>query len=400
MSSNNGVISVPIDISDSYIAMVVRPKGDWDVGEPIYQLGAINKWSFYKPVISDKHSELTSLEDFYNTNNGFSIQSYNHPVSAIRSMTDGLDNWSYERPKNDIDWARLTDWNGYNHFAANWFNLSMNKSSASSGTQITIKLNRSDFLLTEFLQFSAMSAYKNAISSQPSNKILSWGLIFWKNGANDAVYYKYGDNVNVPTDTENDFEFTVPSTVLDPGTYYVMPTVTSYTNLSNNTFTKISKDDISYLWWAFPSDSNSTRTFTVNTVNVLNGIQIEVIPYDNNYVSGGTYFAYGIGLTLINTNSVATGNLNVRMEIVNYDGGTIVPSDYGTTLINTTANIPASTGGSYGYFDTDVDFEKTEAGYLRWDFWNSTDVPQVMVTISNSTGEKQLTFDALTGALM
>ena len=66
-------------------------------------------------------------------------------------MTNGAtDNWTYSRPVNGTDWARLADWEvdgvRYNHTATNWFNLSMNKNSGTSGTSVWMNMNNKFFL--------------------------------------------------------------------------------------------------------------------------------------------------------------------------------------------------------------------------------------------------------------
>lgn len=375
-----------VNIGDPYNWLGVSPTGDWDVGEPIYSKGNINKWSFVKPVIHSSSGELAT-SDLYSVNDGFTIKTYNHPVAAIQSMVNGAtDNWLYKRPVNGVDWARLSDWEidgvYYNHSIANWFNLTMSKTSGASGTSVTVNMSNRLFLSSAsggyaFKNFAAMNSYKSNYA---------WGLIFWKSGATDAYFMKMGDNVNVPTDSEHDFAFTIPSS-LPTGNYYVMPTVTTYKQPANGSFTNINKDLTSYVWFAFPSDSNASRTFTVGSA-ALN-VAISINPWSENYDSNYTYYMRGIDIYVDNNGSTATGNVNIRAEIVNYDGGSISPSNYSAEILFDTANIAA--GGSY---ETSLDFDpKGEGQYLRFSYGNTSDIPQLMVSV----GVEQRIFNLLTG---
>ena len=71
-----------VNISEPYSMLGVSPSGDWDVGEPIYTKGSINKWSFVKPVKHTSSGALSS-SDLLSVNDGFTIKTYNHPVTAI-----------------------------------------------------------------------------------------------------------------------------------------------------------------------------------------------------------------------------------------------------------------------------------------------------------------------------
>ena len=380
-----------VNISEPYSMLGVSPSGDWDVGEPIYTKGSINKWSFVKPVKHTSSGALAS-SDLLNVNDGFTIKTYNHPVTAIQSMTNGAtDNWVYSRPVSGTDWARLADWEvdgvRYNHTATNWFNLSMNKNSGTSGTSVWMNMNNKFFLgnasgSNGFKDFAVMQSYKNNYA---------WGLIFWKSGSTNAYFMKMGDNANVPTDTEHDFAFTIPATsTLPTGTYYVMPTVTNYKSPNNGTFTNISKDTTSYVWFAFPSDSNANRMFTVGS-GALN-LTIYIEPWEENYDSNHTYYMRGIDIYVDNNGSSATGNINITAEIINYDQGSISPSNYSATILNDTANI-----GANGTYYSTLDFDpKGDGQYLRFSYGNTSDLPQLQVT----AGTVQRTFNLLTGDLM
>lgn len=372
-----------INIEDPYSMISITPNNDWDIVEPVAVKGSINKWSFIKPVIADDHTELINPDGFYAVNDGFTIKGYSTPMAAIQSAINGAtDNWKYTRPVDGVNWGRITDWIGYNHSdKQSWFNLTISPTSGRSGTAVTVKLHNRGFITGTFINFACMSSYKNAITSQPSNNVLSYGLIFQKkNSTNTAIFYKYCSNTglgNISSDT--DFAFTVPSSVLTSGDYYVMPTITTYTNMNDNTFVDWSKDNDSYTWWAFPFDTTSKPVFTVGsaTIDVLGGIDATV--YFDGYMQGSTYYLYSVYVILSSSLSSAY-NIGVQLDIVDYEGGTIQPPGTSSELISTTAYIPAGQD-----WEDSVNFDKNEYGYISFQYMDS---PRLRLILSYGGNEK------------
>lgn len=97
------------------------------LGESSYSLQGlctsnnINKWSFYKPINSNKIDTLSN-NDFYDVNDGFILSIYSSPQQMVYALQNANNTnlWAYD--DRDAPY-RLLDFEGYNHYAESMFNL-------------------------------------------------------------------------------------------------------------------------------------------------------------------------------------------------------------------------------------------------------------------------------------
>lgn len=383
MSVANGIVSAPIAHTDPYTVLGIVPttSGAYDVAEP--QLStAINKWSFAKPVEGGNYPALSNPEGFYSLNDGFSFATYTHPAAAIQSMITGdTENWKYTE-RSTTSWRRQTDWEGYNHNSECWFNLTFSKTSMGVGDTVTVRTNRRGFVTSGFLNFAVMSAYKGSTSA-----VLAYGLIFQKKGTSSpdtAIFYKYATNISIgDKNDEADFEFTVPSTVLKAGEYYVMPAVTTYTNLTDGSFTEMRGDTEYGTWWAFPAESLQTITIAAVSTSVLDKVGISCYARGG-LLSGTTYYFEDISVELSNSTGGTLSGVQVMVKIIDYMGGTIQPSGTSAILLDSSINV-----GTSGATAT-ASFAKNDLGYISVEYVSD---PIVEIVVEYGDDSKSMTIN-------
>lgn len=132
MSYSNGKITAPISASDPYNCMGVgKTSTGYDVGYICSNNhNKINKWSLYKPIISNKVGTLTDT-DYYNANFGYNIQSYNN----YNDMKSNLNSsWTYLPPTGGTNSPyRLGDFKGYDHYSTAPFLMELNSTTYLNG---------------------------------------------------------------------------------------------------------------------------------------------------------------------------------------------------------------------------------------------------------------------------
>ena len=377
MAVNGGVISSPVNIGDPYTALGVSPSGDYNVGEPIFTKGDIRKWSFYKPVIADKVGVMAMPDDFYAVSDGFSFVTYSNPASAIQaamSQTDG--NWSYNRPQNNSHWARLADWDGYNHNdTKSWFDLSFTK----TGDTIGVRTDRRGSVVWEFPQkFKVTESWHGA-----KNEVYSVGLIFQKKGTSavgTATFYRFGTNLSVSDGEEYDMTFSASEAQsnLDSGTYYVIPCITTY--MTGSKWQTLRSDSSYGVWYAFPpTNYSSMATYTVGSsmTSTLDNVTVDF--YGGYEVGGTTYRFEYISLTLNNSGAALNGvNVSARFKDYQY-----ITAGNSEQFISQSINIPQQ-----GSVDIEVNFDKSEYGYIDVEF-----IERAHIEVTLMYGTEFKTFD-------
>lgn len=316
MVSGNTITS-PIDTVDPYTLLGLTPSADYSVGEAITK-GSINQWSFYKPIVASKTPTLNKPDDFYTYNDGFTISTYNYPSQVIQAcINSDYSSWVYTKP-TDGNQLRLTDWNGYDKGATNWFTLTGSKSSAGAGETVTFSMARSSFP-TEFLNFAAMSAYKGS-----TQNVLSHGLVFQKSGASTsstALFYKYCSNLSGGDyDDTVGYSLTIPATTtLSTGTWKVVPTITTYTNMNDGTWLSIKEEGEYGTWWCFPATPFTLTIKTTTSVEDQIKSDITVYVYIDGYYVSGTSFEISMITVDIENSGTSAYSGTVSGNMVNCD---------------------------------------------------------------------------------
>lgn len=139
----NGIIKKPVSVSDPYRAMGLSPRGMWDTGYACYDSGrgtdsgTVNKWSLHKPLKGTSPQDINTSEaawlayckacDFGmllprndTANLGFTarwLKPLALRVTATPDTSHTVKNYLYQPPVKGVDFARLTDFEGYRHGA-------------------------------------------------------------------------------------------------------------------------------------------------------------------------------------------------------------------------------------------------------------------------------------------
>ena len=118
----------------------------------------INKWSFRKPVNSDKLTKLTDFE-LYNINDGFELYTFNTPQAMLYELQhENVSRiWEYTERTEPY---RLGDFEGYNHNAARLCDLTIENNN-SGGAGASIKFRCSDILdiINNWKYFEGVRSY-------------------------------------------------------------------------------------------------------------------------------------------------------------------------------------------------------------------------------------------------
>ena len=246
------------------------------LGETSHNIGQlcsssnINKWSFYKPVSSVKVA-LEDDDDYYECNDGFNISTYSSALNLISGVVNNTA-WTYQ-PRTVY---RLGDFRNYNHNATEWFQFDAITYSAYNGSVIQFTL--SDDLGWLFNNFGVFS---QLVASHQSG-YLDIGFILttsWTNNVNSCYYYKFCDYLDYDEHQSIAFNSNLPD-----GTYYVIPVLTTYTNVTAGTFTYINQNSNIYgNWYALPSQP------VVITKTASSGEDSEVCNQIDVYTDNGSY---------------------------------------------------------------------------------------------------------------
>lgn len=118
MSVQNGKIVAPVGLAEVYGVLGLAPEGMYDVAVACSN-EAINAVSKNKPMRVDTPIELTEQQK-KQANYGIDI-----PYTAVATNPDNsltfadptvLGDWNYLSVRRSVDWSRLTDFIGYDHF--------------------------------------------------------------------------------------------------------------------------------------------------------------------------------------------------------------------------------------------------------------------------------------------
>lgn len=125
MANNNGIISAPIGLaSDIYAVLGLAAKnGCYDLAYACNNIhGKINRWAKFKPTrVGDTPQTPTDWWKGLDGMCGLDVPIYytqgNLDSGFIHDVISGDAAWGYLAPREQADWSRLTDFEGYNHNA-------------------------------------------------------------------------------------------------------------------------------------------------------------------------------------------------------------------------------------------------------------------------------------------
>lgn len=110
MSVNNGKVTAPVSLYD---VMTALGESKEDLGT-LCTSDKINRWAKFKPYRINQPGDITDTQRKY-INFGLIMPTiYNSKAELIAGLRSNGGSWGYDRPA-DVDWQRLTDFDGYNH---------------------------------------------------------------------------------------------------------------------------------------------------------------------------------------------------------------------------------------------------------------------------------------------
>lgn len=125
MSYKNNIINADgngnVPVSDIQKALCTTA----DKASKLCMHDSIEWWSYYKPIRAQKFGTIPKQareEMFYKANDGFIIPVFDSPKYAVEALENGNADWVYEKPRGGrAEPFRLSDFDGYNSAATNWF---------------------------------------------------------------------------------------------------------------------------------------------------------------------------------------------------------------------------------------------------------------------------------------
>lgn len=165
MAISDGKITAPVKATDPYGAFAVFPLNGYDVGTACYNKpGRTNQWSKIKPVRysrSNTDGDPNWFKGDMGDNYGFSLIGGLSIVHSLPSFgtQDGLAYFRYNPPSNG-EWARLTDWDGYNHKAKPPIQMIITQLTGSNGLsryRLTYSQDEADILFSDFFKYNPAS---------------------------------------------------------------------------------------------------------------------------------------------------------------------------------------------------------------------------------------------------
>lgn len=258
----------------------------------------INKWSFRKPVNSDKLTKLTDSE-LYNINDGFRLYTFNTPQAMLYELQhENVSRiWEYT---DRTEPYRLGDFEGYNHNAARLCDLTIeNNNSGGAGT--SIKFQCSDILdiINHWKYFEGVRSYVDFVFL-----IYKYGTEYNAGGSQGVYVYKIKSIVDY--DEDGKFNLVIPE-ILQQTQYEIRLCCSTATSGLDDKECILVNDSstLSGVWYALPPH---TKNFiSVNgsgsgggaaSTDYFNYVDISFprasYNYDNNVISNLSFTNYVI----------------------------------------------------------------------------------------------------------
>lgn len=207
MPTTNGIITAPVTVSDVAHTLGVNST---DVGYLCYNThGKINKWSAKKPLALI--GSPLPLDDSVFKKNDFGLDVDDAQMTSI-NLNDLFVNkeWQYIAPAEG-DWARLTDFEGYNHNAVCPVSCQIECYNTQQGGNITVyfagDMDGADMVISDFQRF----AHANCV----------WGFAYRVKGSKNAFYVGWDENQGGSPQNPVTSIASLSATVAD-GTYEVI----------------------------------------------------------------------------------------------------------------------------------------------------------------------------------
>lgn len=250
MPVNNQVITPPVSLRDVNIAI---GRSHTDVGQACSDVGFLNKWSKYKPVIL---SEIfTSSEFDYNNNRwlssatwwkgqkktgarrpqytcGLTINAYDNDRASFKSAVDnGNVGWEYEIPTGGISAPyRLTDFAGYDNRAQGTLVGYSCPSKVSPNQKFSITI------IANAVSGSSLGL-NDIFENSASNKVWYFGVICYQGTTklgeitSKVPIGQDAELVDGVTHSWGEIKLTAPAST---GTYTLYPCIMYASNYANN----------------------------------------------------------------------------------------------------------------------------------------------------------------------
>jgi len=201
----------------------------------------INKWSYYKPINSDKVAQLTE-SDIADVNDGFNLYTFNTPQEMMTDLQNTSNLWDYVEREAPY---RLSDFINYNHNGNLLTALWIGSSSAEVGNILRFSVDDGNIQnIVNTWQYYAdnLSDYDFVLLIYP------YGTVY--QSLQPIYIYKIVNKLNY--DGSGQFSFTIPS-ALTTGNYTASLCVTDATlSLSEGACVYDREGEYIGTWCAFP----------------------------------------------------------------------------------------------------------------------------------------------------
>lgn len=216
----------------------------------------VNKWSFKKPVNDSSMTEL-DVHDFYDLNDGFNLYTY----SSMATMLYELQHeniytiWRYDTRTAPY---RLTDFDGYQHYATPLCNLTWETDNGATPGS-TLRL-----YCTDFEEMVAHWAYFEGVRSWVDIVLLFYPSGTQFNQGGTTGFYVYKVKSMVDYDGGGNVNFTVPSS-LSAGQYEIRMCLSTATSSMSDGQTHYWNQSNTLVGTTYALPHHTQQIFTVNS---------------------------------------------------------------------------------------------------------------------------------------
>lgn len=242
MSNSNGIISAPVSQADLKAVLGISTNSL----AAACQSGNINEKAACKPSYISSYKPLT-MEQRKESNYSTYIQQYRNPILLARDVVKG-EAWRYSKPQ--APYYRRLDFNGYNHNAQDWVDVSTRDTELTTNLSLSLTIEGNGDATSEYNPL--MSLFELGFLEGLTIQDVNFGFILRKGGFTESM----SDCYYIPltgAQTIRDFNAVIPANVFDSvGTWYMMPVLTTATYEQG---VRVSFSDINLTngsWWAIP----------------------------------------------------------------------------------------------------------------------------------------------------
>lgn len=209
MGLANGRLTAPLEIGEIYQCLGEgKLNGLWYDTNHICASQKINRRSLIKPIIVNTPVELTDAQ-FKAADYGYTIPIYSSFSGAISAYNAGT-RWGYNKPAVG-DWARLTDFIGYDHYAQDPVSFSANDTLVEENARMSLNFDIGGML--EWGSFSSMA---------PTYENLQFGFV-----VGSSWYPLTGDGTTI-LDLTDHTSVPLPPSASAGSSFTIYPMLTTY----------------------------------------------------------------------------------------------------------------------------------------------------------------------------